>query len=355
MALSDSAVRVSVAIITYNHEKFIAKALDSVLMQETNFDYEIVIGEDCSSDDTRRIIIEYQERYPDKIRLFLNERNVGMHRNSSQVLDACKGEYIASLEGDDYWTSAQKLQKQVDFLDNHPECSACFHDALIVHEDGSNEPTHYRPSQKAFNTVEDLLMDNFIPTCSVMYRRGLFDRLPDWVGALKMGDWPFHIFNALQGKVAYIDETMAVYVIHRGGVWSMKGLEENEAAVNELYEVLAKHLEPKHARIVNRILRRRYFLISKRHEEMNNLSHARAYAAKSLTRHLIVMGELFRPGTWSNEWNPDVLASPYVSTIRNEELLKSLLRLYVVPALRSRIPLICRFLGSAARLLKIEL
>ena len=106
-------MKVSIAMVTYNHEKFIAKALDSVLMQRTDFDYEIVIGEDCSSDNTRNIVIEYKRRYPDNIVLFLNEKNLGMYGNCSQVFQACQGEYIAVLEGDDYWTSPDKLQKQV--------------------------------------------------------------------------------------------------------------------------------------------------------------------------------------------------------------------------------------------------
>lgn len=109
-------MKVSVLMITYNHEKFIAQAIDSILMQQVNFDYEIVIGEDCSTDGTRAIVIQYQKEYPDKIRLLLPEENLGMHKNFVQTFRACQGEYIALLEGDDYWTSPRKLQKQVDFF-----------------------------------------------------------------------------------------------------------------------------------------------------------------------------------------------------------------------------------------------
>ena len=120
-------MKVSVTIITYNHEKFIRKTLDSVLMQKVNFQYEIVIGEDCSTDNTKKILLEYQNKHPGKIRLLLAENNQGLVRNFMQTYRACKGEYIATLDGDDYWISSRKLQKQVDFLDRHGDFSMCFH------------------------------------------------------------------------------------------------------------------------------------------------------------------------------------------------------------------------------------
>src|SRR3712207_1086613 len=103
------SMKVSVLMLAYNHEKFIAQALDSALMQQVNFDYEIVIGEDCSTDNTRDILIRYQKEYPHRIRLLLPEKNLGMHDNLIQTFKACRGDYIAFLEGDDYWTSPNKL------------------------------------------------------------------------------------------------------------------------------------------------------------------------------------------------------------------------------------------------------
>ena len=132
-----STMKVSVHMITYNHEKFIAQAIESALMQQVDFDYEIVIGEDCSTDRTREIVVAYQQRHPDKIRLLLHEQNVGVSLNDIRVYRACRGEYVAWLEGDDYWTSPHKLQKQADFLDSHPACSACFHPVTVFFEDGS--------------------------------------------------------------------------------------------------------------------------------------------------------------------------------------------------------------------------
>jgi glycosyltransferase involved in cell wall biosynthesis len=108
-------MKVSVLMITYNHEKFIAQAIDSILMQQTDFEYEIVVGDDFSKDRTRAILDNYKKKHPSKIKLLFPDRNLGMHRNFIQTLNSCQGQYVALLEGDDYWTSPYKLQKQVDF------------------------------------------------------------------------------------------------------------------------------------------------------------------------------------------------------------------------------------------------
>src|SRR5437763_7128973 len=116
---------VSVAVITYNHEQFIAQAIESVLMQETAFAVELVIGEDCSTDGTRRTVQAYAGKYPNVIRALLPEKNLGMAGNYDAVLHACRGKYIAWLEGDDYWRTPQKLQKQVALMDANPHYSMC--------------------------------------------------------------------------------------------------------------------------------------------------------------------------------------------------------------------------------------
>src|ERR1700745_2179124 len=113
-------MKLSVMMITYNHEQFIAQAIESVLMQKVNFDFEIVIGEDCSTDGTRAIVLDFQHRYPGRIALILRPRNIGPMWTKESTLAACRGQYLSILEGDDYWTSTDKIQKQVDFLDSHP-------------------------------------------------------------------------------------------------------------------------------------------------------------------------------------------------------------------------------------------
>lgn len=327
-------MKVSVSIVTYNHEKFIAKALDSVLMQRTTFDYEIVIGEDCSTDTTRAILLDYQKRHPGIFSLLLNDKNLGGQKNIEQTMQACRSEYVAVLDGDDYWTSPDKLQKQVDFLDSHPECSACFHDVLIIHADGDREPTHYRPRHKTFCSVEDLLLDNVIPTSAVMFRRHLFERLPGWIGRLKMGDWPFHILNALQGRIGYIDETMGVYLVHHGGVWSMQRWQYHALAVIELFEALRIHLDRKYRGIINPILCSWYFSVSGRYEAEGDLVNAKTYLNKSIRKHVSIIGD---SKSYFDRVTKDALTMvpEAVRPVNGSLLFKSFLRLYVIPALRS--------------------
>ena len=135
---------VSVQVLTYQHANFIRDCLDGILMQETDFPVEILIGEDESSDGTREICKEYAARHPDTIRLFLHRRenNIAIHGRptgrfqSTYTRFKCRGTYIALCEGDDYWTDPLKLQKQVDFLEGHPECVLSFHDGQMVDESG---------------------------------------------------------------------------------------------------------------------------------------------------------------------------------------------------------------------------
>ena len=121
-------MKLSVAMITYNQERYIGQAIESVLAQRVNFDYEIVIGENCSTDGKREIVMDYQRRYPERIVLILRAAEPSaLCGTSSRVLTACRGQYLTILEGDDYWTSVDKLEKQVDFLDAHPDCGLCCH------------------------------------------------------------------------------------------------------------------------------------------------------------------------------------------------------------------------------------
>ena len=234
VSAKDASPKVSVLIITYNQKAFVAQAIDSALMQKINFDYEIVIGEDFSTDGTQDIVKKYASKYPDRIRPLLHNHNLGppeIHGKNNFVITfkACKGEYIALLDGDDYWTDPNKLQKQTDFMDNHPECAICFHNVTVFDEDGKHKPLTHRPENpKEIFTLEDLLSGNFIHTCSVIFRRGLFGEFPQWFYECKMGDWPLHILNARHGDIGYIDEVMAVYRSQSTGVWSSKNQMENK-------------------------------------------------------------------------------------------------------------------------------
>jgi len=223
-------INVSVSIVTYNQEKFIEQAIESVLMQKTNFDFEILIGEDDSSDGTREIVKRYGEKYTDRIKLFLNTRDQVVHidgrptgrRNFINNIKNARGRYIAILEGDDYWTDPLKLQKQADFLDSRPDFSLCFHWAEWFNQDSGKfrEEKKGPPTIKNFYSTDDLLeYNNFLATCSVMFRNGLFEEFPSWYWEVSFGDFALHFLNASFGKIGFLNESMSVYRNHGGSIY----------------------------------------------------------------------------------------------------------------------------------------
>lgn len=129
----------SICMLTYNHENWISKAIEGVLMQKTRFKFELVIGEDCSNDKTKEIVLSYSNKHPKVIRAIFNEKNLGLAENFSQILTICKGKYIAICEGDDFWTNPNKLQNQVDYLENNPNCIIVSHNATRFYEEKSIE------------------------------------------------------------------------------------------------------------------------------------------------------------------------------------------------------------------------
>jgi glycosyltransferase involved in cell wall biosynthesis len=277
-------MKVSVCMITYNQEKFIAQAIESVMMQETDFDYELVIGEDCSTDRTRDICTAYQEKYPNKIKLLQHEKNLGMMQNFVQTFSTCIGRYVALLEGDDYWTAPHKLQKQADFLDTHPDYAICF-TRTMVSADDANRESYSIPSpkyQKDTLTIEDLLRVNSIATCSVMFRNGLLDSFPDWFFSLMMGDWPLHIMNAQHGKIGYIDELMAVYRIHANSHYSSRNRIINLLGNIDFYRTINVHLNYKYQSLIRELLAKTYQDIATEYLQKKDKSNAKRYTIESI-------------------------------------------------------------------------
>ena len=135
IVVSDNFVqnpKVSVVIITYNQEKYIAQAIESIVCQKTIFPFEVIIAEDCSTDSTRNVCVDYQKQYPNLIRLILHEKNLGLIDNYKSALKECKGEYIAECGGDDFWCDEYKLQKHVDYMDKHDDVVVTYHDAKSI-------------------------------------------------------------------------------------------------------------------------------------------------------------------------------------------------------------------------------
>lgn len=213
-------MKVSVCMITFNHERYIKESIESVLTQVADFEVELIIGEDCSADATRTICENYAARYPEKISLLTSDNNLGMMANFVRTLRACTGDYIAFIEGDDYWTDLAKLQKQADFLQKNPTFSACFHNVLNKStRNGENKEwvLHDKLSKDVF-TTEDVFNPWFIPSPSFMFVNYKDLVLPEWFYHCKYGDLPLMLLLSLRGPFKYLPEVMAVYRRHDAGM-----------------------------------------------------------------------------------------------------------------------------------------
>ena len=237
-------VVLSVMVITYNHEQYIRAALDSIVAQQTTFAMEVVIGEDCSTDGTRAILREYQARHPSLIRLLLHEQNLGVSHNWETTVQACRGKYIALLEGDDYWTSPHKLQQQVDFLEAHPDFSLCCHRTRVAYEAGL--PARTSPlvaaHAKTELTLADITREWAIATASVVFRGEHLPELPGWVHHSVVVDLPAFALLASRGRVGYLPEEMAVYRVNAGGVTNTNRQEEFLLGLAHMHKCLDQEL-----------------------------------------------------------------------------------------------------------------
>ena len=248
---------VDVNLVTYNHEKFVARAIESVLEQQTNFVYRLIIGDDCSTDDTRSIIRDYAQQYPERIQLlFVSEHRGIEHKDrvGIEVLRLSTAKYVALLDGDDYWTDPNKLQRQVDFMERFTGCSLCFHNAEMFYDDGSQPPKRLRPQdQKEISTVEDILAGTVPLPCTVLFRNDLLI-LPETFHEVTNADWMMFALLAEHGHVGYINEVMAAYRMHSEGIWSGRTRQQQLREHIKTYKTIDEHLKFKYRRVIaNRI------------------------------------------------------------------------------------------------------
>ena len=285
-------MKVSVAVITCNHELFIAPAIVSVLAQQTNFDFELIIGDDCSTDRTREIVLDYEKRFPRKIRVLPNDSSLGMHRNLARTIAACSGDYVALLEGDDCWTSKRKLQKQADFLDRDSSCSICFHPVNWFYEDdhaGDGSSTHnteWPQDHRGYSTIEDLLGEMFIQTASVMFRNGLIGEYPKMLDDLKMADWPLYLLIADHGRIGCLNEVMSAYRNHAGGVWFSLEDEMRYRQAIRMYELLDAHFEYRYSHLITPLLAQHHLRLGNFYEQAGSRNRALPAVARSVTASL---------------------------------------------------------------------
>ncbi len=255
---AEGPIKVSVCMITYNHELFIKQALESVLKQVADFKYEIVIGDDFSQDNTVNILREFQAKYGDKIRLFLNKKNLGAQRNFFNVFRACRGNYIALLEGDDFWSSFNKLQTQADFLDRHPEFSMCFTNSSIVDEnDNIININRLNDDRKRILRQIDII-SGFIPPTNTIMIKNYIKEFPDEYFTIVNGDLLLCAMITEDGDAGYINENTACYRIHAKGLWSTQPKEYQMINYLKTYMALLSLFRHKYEHIIIQALNNGY-------------------------------------------------------------------------------------------------
>ncbi len=247
-----SDFEVNVVVGTFNHEEYISKCLDSILNQSTTFNVSIILGEDCSDDRTREICVEYKKKYPNKIKLFLRSRKDVLYINEVPTgrfnfisnLQACKGKYIALLDGDDYWSDPFKLQKQIDILENKLNIIAChsWQKTAILENNEYVEKEAPKNGHGYYNLAEAGIKEIFLNKLRIKSRtlvfRNIFledkDLLPEWFRKVKYGDVPLTFILGQYGNFYFLDEEMAVYRQTNKGL-STQGKEKNDWHLNHYW------------------------------------------------------------------------------------------------------------------------
>ncbi len=249
---------ITTMITTYNHQDYITEAIESAVKQTGHFIHEIIISDDGSTDDTPKIIAEYAEQYPHLIRNISSDENVGISANMKKCFEAATGEYIAILEGDDYWTDVQKLEKQMKFLEENKDCSMVFSRVRVCNEDTKRVFLLDRHN----NLPEKLTGKHFLKEMSLivnfscaMYRRDYLQDLPEVLYESRLSEIALAMYLEKKGKIGFISTPLSVYRQNSGGVWSgsdkKKQLQQGLIARQTALKVCADKYKPALQKIID--------------------------------------------------------------------------------------------------------
>lgn len=264
-------IKVSICCITFNQEDYIKDALDSFLMQKTNFKYEIIIHDDASTDNTVRILKEYKQKYPDMIKLILQKNN--QYSLGKEVFpntfNIAKGKYIAICDGDDYWTDENKLQIQVDYMESNENCTLCAHSFNYVDKNRSIIESVNRYKHNTRCSERDIIIGDggFFATSSLMIPAKILKDLPEYYYNCTVGDYPMQLYAMSKGEAHYISKNMSDYRINSNGSWTSNiysGTEDevkvrlikHSKSMIKMLESFNKSTDYKYRDIVNEMINR---------------------------------------------------------------------------------------------------
>lgn len=294
---------VSTIIITYNHAEFIAQALESVLAQ--SLECQIFVCDDCSTDGTQDIVRFYGKCRPGRINLIAASANRNDWSLLSQAVHSAQGDYIAFLDGDDFWVTPQKLSRQSAFLEENPECSCCFHNAMIRDDSGEAKPRLHNFCDRILWSLPDVLRNCFIQVGSSMFRSRV---LREWFQSalfracpLDSGDWGLYVFAAQQGNIGYLDEVMSVYRLHNRGFWSSLQATKKFERIIEFYRAVAPHIALEHQSLIQEMILKRSFDLSLEYEGAGDCAKAAVYLADVLAARP-VWAPQYIPGFQAGGW-----------------------------------------------------
>ena len=316
--LESTEVLVSVSMTTYNQEKYIAKAIESVATQICDFRFELVIGEDCSTDNTREIVKKYAELYPDVIRLVMGDENVGSRQNARNVRAACQGKYLAYCEGDDYWMSPNKLQKQIDLIESDDTFKAVYSQVRWV--DTDDNELGFSDNSAGTLDYKQLLQVNPVHTCTFLIDRSVYtDNIMDILERAPYGDYVIFLAAAFYGKIAFVDEVFAAYR-RDVGVMSQWSPVQSGLKRLQIFDLFQEHDEFRKMDFYIKIARQYLCMhLSRHYSDEKQYLNAMKYYALSLYYTTYVMwakkDEMHRKVTVSEFIKTGIFSLPYIKVV----------------------------------------
>lgn len=310
-----SKIMASISCLTFNHGAYIRQALDSFLMQKTNFEYEILVHDDASTDETGDILREYGEKYPDKVKPLIQKEN-----QYSQGIDnisgafnfpRVRGKYIFMCDGDDYWTSPDKMQKQVDYLEAHPDCTLCIHSAKIHLVGRALTEGQMRPyrGNRVITPEEIVDKPSGYAMSSMAFPSRLVKELPDYYVDCPVGDTPLQMMAAAQGYGYYMDEAMSAYRVGVAGSWTTEGKSGDYARKQKIYwermktvyEEFDAATEGRLREAAESAAKRTYYhtmVNTRQFKEIMNPEYRKYYKELTLRTRFFIQAENRAPGTY---------------------------------------------------------